>query len=79
MLMNKIEIKINATLENEASSVFYNMEIYSGDESTIKDLLYTVRLEKIKMQIETEKDFAKLSELIKEREQLLQEKNKWED
>ncbi|MDD6483306.1 MAG: DNA primase [Clostridiales bacterium] len=77
MILN--EFSGNAQLENEASSVFYNMEIYNGDEATVRDLLNTVKLEKVKMQIDTEKDLAKLSALIAKREELLQEKNKWED
>lgn len=77
MLLN--EFSGNAKMENEASSVFYNMEIYSEDESAVRDLLCTVKLEQINMRINSEKDFAKLAELYSARENLLREKNKWED
>lgn len=66
-------------LENEASSVFYNMEIYNGDEITVRELLYNIRLERLQMKIDSEKDLVRLSEFIKERENLLNERNKWEE
>ena len=73
------EFSGNTQLENEASSVFYNMEIYSGDEVTVHELLYNIRLERLQMKIDSEKDFKRLSEYLKEREKLLSERNKWEE
>lgn len=64
---------------NAASEVFYNMEIYSGDEETVKELLYTIKLEKLNMRINEETNAAKLSELFGKREKLLNEKNTWEE
>lgn len=48
----------------EASAVFYNMEIYSNDEETLEELLKNIKLEKIQMQMRTEKNPQKLKELI---------------
>ena len=61
------------------SEVFYNMEIYSGDEKAVRDLLYTIRLEKLNIKINTESNPSVLSELFSERERLREEKNTWEE
>ncbi len=63
----------------EASEVFYNLEVYSGDEETVKDLLYKIRLEKLDIRINSETDATKLTELFSEREKLMSEKNTWEE
>lgn len=73
------EFSGDTRLENEASSVFYNMEIYNGDEITVRELLYNIKLERLQMKIDSEKDLVRLSEFIKERENLLNERNKWEE
>lgn len=73
------EFSGDTRLENEASSVFYNMEIYDGDEKTVHELLYNVKLEHLQAKISSEKDFIKLSEYMKEKEQLINERNKWEE
>lgn len=64
---------------NAASEVFYNMEIYSGDEETVRELLYTIKLEKLNIRINDETNAAQLAELFKQREQLLNQKNTWEE
>lgn len=64
---------------NEASAVFYNLEIYSGDEETVRDLIYTIKLEKLQLKINNETDAQKLSELFKARQELLNKKNTWEE
>lgn len=64
---------------SEASEVFYNLEIYSGDEETVKELLYTIKLEKLDMRINAEENAANLAELFGEREKLLEKKNTWEE
>lgn len=73
------EFSGDTQLENEASSVFYNMEIYSGDEQTVRELLYNIKLERLQMKIDGEKDLIKLSEFMREKETLLRERNKWEE
>ncbi len=62
-----------------ASEVFYNPEVYSGDEATVTELLYTIKLEKLDIRINSESGAAELAKLFKEREQLLEEKNTWEE
>ena len=64
---------------SEASEVFYNLEVYSGDEETVKELLYTIKLEKLNMRIIAETDPTNLMDLFKQREELLNEKNTWEE
>lgn len=64
---------------NAASEVFYNMEIYSGDEETVRELLYTIKLEKLNIRINDETNAAQLAELFEQREQLLNQKNTWEE
>lgn len=64
---------------NEASAVFYNLEIYSGDEETVRDLIYKIKLEKLQLKINNETDAQKLSELFEERKTLLKQKNTWEE
>ena len=64
---------------SEASEVFYNLEVYSGDEETVKELLYTIKLEKLNMHINAETDPTNLMDLFKQREELLNEKNTWEE
>ncbi len=63
----------------EASEVFYNLEVYNGDEATVKELLYTITLEKLDIRINSETDAVSLAELFKEREKVLEEKNMWEE
>ena len=64
---------------SEASEVFYNLEIYSGDEATVKELLHTIKLEKLDIRINTETNVSILTELFQEREKMLSEKNTWEE
>ena len=53
---------------SEASEVFYNLEV-----------LYTIKLEKLNMRINAEADPTNLMDLFKQREELLNEKNTWEE
>lgn len=62
-----------------ASEVFYNLEVYDGDEATVKELLYTIRLERLDLKIKTETNPAELSKLFNERQMLMAEKNTWEE
>lgn len=64
---------------NAASEVFYNLEIYDGDEETVNELLYTIKLEKLDIKIKTETNPAALSDLFSERERVQNEKNTWEE
>ena len=62
-----------------ASGVFYNLEVYDGDEETVRELLHTIRLEKLDLKIKKETNPAELSKLFKERETLAAAKNTWEE
>lgn len=73
MILN--EFSGDTQMENEASSVFFNLEVYSGDESAVKDLLYNIKIEKLNIKIKSEKDFIRLAEYMKEKEKLLKERN----
>lgn len=64
---------------NEASAVFYNLEVYSGDEETVRELLYTIKLERLDIRINAETNASALAELFREREKVLEEKNTWEE
>lgn len=64
---------------SEASAVFYNLEVYSGDEETVRELLYTIKLEKLDIRINAETNASALAELFREREKVLEEKNTWEE
>lgn len=77
MILN--DFSSNDAEANEASAVFYNLEIYSGDEETVRDLIYTIKLEKLQLEINNETDAQKLSELFKARQNLLNKKNTWEE
>ena len=68
MLLN--QFSDNEDMIREATSVFYNMEVYDADEATVKDLLRGIELEKLNLQIAAEADLVRLSELIKKRTKL---------
>lgn len=54
----------------EATSVFYNMEIYDADEAAVKELLLSIEKEKIDLQLSRETDPVKINELIKKKDTL---------
>jgi len=58
-----------------ASEVFYNMEIYDNDEKTFEDLIISLKKEKLKKQIDEEKDPEKLKELFEEQMMLSRKQN----
>lgn len=53
-----------------ASEVFYNMEVYEDNEKTLDDLIISIKKEKIKKQILSEKDPEKLKKLLYEQNAL---------
>lgn len=55
---------------NEASSIFYNLEIYEDDEKTVEELIKNIKLEKLQTQINGERDPVRLNELIALQEEL---------
>ena len=54
----------------KASEVFYNLEVYDDDEKTLNELINSIKVEKIKKQIITEKDPQVLNELLREQARL---------
>ena len=64
---------------DEASAVFYNMEVYTNDADAVRDLIYTIRLERLRLMIAGETDPARLGELFKQQQELLEGKNTWEE
>lgn len=77
MILN--DFSENPAEANEASEVFYNLEIYSGDEETVRDLINKIKLEKLELKINNETDAKRLGELFEERRTLLKQKNTWEE
>lgn len=69
----------NREEEDEASAVFYNLEQYDADDAAAIDLIYTIKLEKINMEIASESDAVRLNELFKAQRELKEEKNTWEE
>ncbi len=59
---------------NEASAVFYNMEIYNGDTDVIYDLINTIKLNKIQLMIDNETDITRIKELLDKKQQLVKSK-----
>lgn len=64
---------------NEASSVFYNMEIYNGDTVVIYDLIFNIKEKKLQMQIDNETDVNKIKELLSQKQELINKKKQWEE
>lgn len=77
MILN--DFSENPDEANVASGVFYNLEIYSGDEETVRELINKIKLEKLQLKINNETDAKKLGELFEERQALLKQKNTWEE
>lgn len=76
MILN--EFSGNRAEEDEASAVFYNIEQYDADDKTANDLVYTIKLEKLNMEIAGETDALRLNELFKA-QKVLKEKHTWEE
>lgn len=55
---------------NYVSNIFYNMEEYSDDNSTLEELIKNIKLEKLTEKIESEKDPVELSRLVMEMQEL---------
>lgn len=79
MILN--EFSGNRAEEDEASSVFYNIERYDADDATARDLVYGIRLEKLNAEIAAETDAARLTELFNACKELKEEQknDKWEE
>lgn len=65
MLLNQFSDDGDAI--RDITEVFYNMEIYDGDEAAIADLIHSIELERVTLMINKETDPVRLNELIKKR------------
>lgn len=74
MILN--EFSGNRAEEEEASSVFYNIERYDADDDTAMDLVYNIRLEELNAEIAAETDTVRLTELFKRQRELKEEQKK---
>ncbi len=68
MLLNQFSGDENAI--REITAVFYNMEVYDADEEALNELILSMELERVILQINNETDPVKLNELIKKRTQM---------
>ncbi len=71
------EFNKSPELQNEAASVFYNMEIYGDKEQTAMDLTKTILISKLEQEIKECKDNIKMMELIKQRAELSKSNALW--
>lgn len=64
--------------ENLAAAVFFNREVYSDNEETLYDLIYTIKKSRLDARMDTAKDPGEIVRLIKEQESLSEERqNRW--
>ncbi len=68
MLLNEFSGDENAI--REITAVFYNMEVYDADEEALNELILSMELERVILQINNETDPVRLNELIKKRTQM---------
>lgn len=64
-------------MENMAAAVFFNNEEYTDKDKTLYDLIYTVKLNKIESRIKSATEAHEIGELIKSKNQLMQERKTW--
>lgn len=64
-------------MENTAAAVFFNKEEYTDKSKTLYDLIYTVKLSKIESKIKSATDAHEIGELIKSKNQLMNERKTW--
>jgi len=60
--------------QSEAGAVFYGAPVFDNEETAVKDLIYTIKLEKLQIEINKEADFIKKQRLINEKQKLIQAK-----
>lgn len=69
------EFSGNSAAENMAAAVFFNNEVYSDDDRTLFDLIYTIKKNKIDARMKATNDPMVILELITMGEQLEKEHN----
>lgn len=63
--------------ENIAASIFFNNEEYADDDKTLYDLIYAVKLNELDIKMKEAADPGVISEIIKERNALAEDKRRW--
>lgn len=71
------EFSGNREMENTAAAVFFNKEEYEDKDKTLYDLIYTVKLNKIEVQIKSATNPAEIGDLIKRKNTLAAERKDW--
>lgn len=64
------EFSGDAQAENTAAAVFFNNEEYADDAATVYDLIYKIKLDKLKAKINNSTDPTEIKELINEQNEL---------
>lgn len=65
--------------ENTAAAVFFNNEEYADDDRTLYDLIYTIKLNKLDQRMNKTADPKEISDIIKQRNTLMEEKKQWSE
>ncbi len=71
------EFSGDANAENTAAAVFFNDEVYSDDDETLYDLIYTVKQNKLDAKLNASQDVEEIGRLIEEKEILEKERAGW--
>lgn len=71
------EFSGDAEAENTAAAVFFNNEVYSDNDKTLFDLIYTIKKNKLETRINNATDPQEIGELIKLENQLNTERKTW--
>lgn len=67
----------DAAAENMAAAVFFNNEVYSDNDKTLFDLIYTIKKNKLEARINNAVDPQEIGELIKLESELDNERKTW--
>lgn len=73
------EFSGNTDAENTAAAVFFNNEEYSDSDKTLYDLIYTIKLNKIEIKMNSATDAGEIFDLIKQKNTLADERKKWQN
>lgn len=71
------EFSGNREAEDIAAAVFFNNEEYSDADTTLYDLIYKIRSDKINDRINASADPKEIGELIKEQSRLREDRKRW--
>ena len=77
IILNEFSGDVNA--ENTAAAVFFNREEYADSDKTLYDLIYTIKLNRLEQRIKETADAAEIFELIKQKNELTQSRQRWQE